>query len=550
MEIENKSVTSVSNDIIIPIVLDASYKGDSLTKRVAEIIGTKDITSWSVIDTFENLALVHYNDNIDVDMSRFGYMRGLLVDTEKGTIVAGSFGYTPTAIANEITEKDGIIEIADTEGKYHKFNIDNINIKPVFEGVVIRVIWYNNKLYRFTHKKINPTKSRWGSSKNFLQIYEDAGGPTAEQLFDTTKPYSDTCYHFLVVDPTLLVATRQQVLAPYIVFIEKQTVDLMRPEDEIAPGIANFTMTTKMGGTVSKSVIHNPQQLSLELANHYLKYGYYGKFDIDDARQLTGEAVIIYSKEGDEITDVVKINSKSYEWRSNLRGGNSNVVNQFYALLGTVYIDINNDKAWNNFVNKLVFFPSFDIDEMKDVFNKNKRILILPLGKDGSLNPDKEEDKKKYNDRNSRIHLLWINYVLSLPANLQADALNILDNFKLDRKNLTNWIGTLEYNNKDIDKTEYSKHIKRIISVSRKLAREKVSNGQNYNAKGTQLSLNSLIKKTISNLIQKENGPSLYKMVKEMKKPPQPKNDLDVKVSEIKIDVFSDHENDEICENK
>lgn len=516
MSIENITADAV----IVPFIFDASYKGDSLTRKVCDILGCKDIQSWSVIDTSEHLALVHYND--DSDMTTYGHLRGVLVDVEVGAIIANSFGYTPTAVSDNIILDNGTIAIKDKDGINHTFS-DEYSIKRIFEGVVVRVIWHKGKLYRITHKKINPIRSRWGTSKSFISMYEDAGGPTAEQLFDTTKPYSNTCYHFLVVSPELLVATRQRVSAPYIICIAQQTMDINRPVEEVAVGIPSFATTDKVGGVVNKSVIHNPKNLTVTEANQHLNFGYYNNFKTDDSRQLTGEAVIIYKMQNGMVTDVVKVHSQAYEWRNNLRGNNPNIVYQFYALLNSTYGDISKDKAWANFKDKFVLLPLYDVDSLKALYSQTQGILTIPSG---------EVARDDYSGRDSRIHLLWMNYVLSLPANLQGDALNILDNFKQDRKNLASWLATLESTNKNIEALEYSARIKGILTISRKLAKERVAEGKNYSAKGSIIKLPMLIKSTIYNLLNKENGPSLYALVREMKKPPKVVENKDAVVSE------------------
>ena len=153
---------------IVPFIFDASYKGDEVTQRVAQILNLTGVRGWSVVDTCDNLALVHYDD--DDDMNIYGHLRGVLVDTEVGAIVAPSFGYTPTAIASELIEENGFISVKDTTGGVHNFPVQDTSIKRVFEGVVIRDIWYNNRRYRITHRKINPLRSRWGSSPYFLII--------------------------------------------------------------------------------------------------------------------------------------------------------------------------------------------------------------------------------------------------------------------------------------------------------------------------------------------------------------------------------------------
>jgi len=512
MEIGNTNIPT-KTEVVVPFVFDAAYKGDALTRRCAEIIGMTDLTGWSVIDTYENLALVHYNPK--TDFQKFGRIRGLLLDTESGDIIADSFGYTPIAIYDEINSIDDQVSITDVEGISHKFLLTDpdVYVKRVFEGVVIRVIWYNSKMYRITHKKINPVRSKWGSSKKFLSIYDEAKGPTAEQLFDTSKPYSSTCYHFLAVDNSLLVATRQKVNAPYLVYIERQEVVLQKPESDIAMGVPTFPLIDEIKGTVNESGIYNPKQLNINQVNRYLKNGYYGKFDIPDKRQLTGESVIIYRKVDELIVDVVKINSTSYEWRSNLRGGNHNVAHQFYSKLNMVYKDIEEEFQWKRLQSNLVLFPLYSIDALKSLYEEGKGILFLPVDED--FKPEKET----YKTRKARIHLFWINYVLALPISHQKDALELLENLIINRDKLINWLSTLEENGKHISEPEHSEYVVRIINSARKEAKKSVEEGTNVNQKGKVLKQKEMTKRKIYELINKERGPSLYAMINEMKNP-------------------------------
>jgi len=528
MEIGNTNIPKEKDEVVIPFIFDASYKGDALTRRCAEIIGMTDLTGWSVIDTLENLALVHYDPK--VDFQKFGHIRGLLLDTESGDIVADSFGYTPIAVYDEINPVDDNVSITDTDGINHKFLLTDkdVYVKRVFEGVVIRVIWYKNKMYQITHKKIIPTRSKWGSSKRFLNIYDEAHGPTAEQLFDTTKPYSSTCYHFLAVDGTLLVATRQKVMAPYLVYIERQEVCLQKPDEDIAIGVPTFPIIEEnLRGTVNISGIYDPPQLNINQVNAFLKYGYYAKYDAPDERQFTGESVIFYRKSEEQIVDVVKVNSKSYEWRSNLRGGNPNVVNQFYSKLDMVYGDITEESKWQKLKSNLILFPLYSVEAMKQLFEAGKGILLIAVNEEGKTILDKDY----YNTRQSRIHLFWINYVLALPISHQEAALELLDNFTLDRDNLIKWLCTLENNVKNISEPDYCKYIVRIINFSRKAANEDIKDGTNLTKKGKVLNYKAMINRKIYDLIHKERGTSLYAMIREMKHPGHPK--LDKKEKEL-----------------
>lgn len=499
--------TQVSAESLLPFALDMGYKGDEVTSHAARILGQKDTHGWEVLEAVEDLALVHYTK--DADLTTHGHLRGVLLDLETDAIIADSFGYTPTAITRELkVDEESGISVEDTDGVNHHFALNNVVIKRVFEGVVIRVIWHKGKLRMITHRRVDASRSRWGSSKYFITMYQEAGGPTAEQLFDTSKPFSSTTYDFLVVDQALLVGTRQKVNKPYIVFLAQRTVDPKRSADQVAPGRASFTVNERIGGSVNESMIHEPKNLTLAEANHHLKFGYYNAFNVDDERQLTGEAVIVYRMVDGVVADIVKVHSPAYDWRLQMRGNNANIQLQFYCLLNTVYADLDNDEAWEAFKKRYVMLPLYDEESLKESYAKSGVILMIPTG---------ETTRDDYSTRDARIHLLWMNYLLSLPPHAQGEALNLLSQFKKDRADVIAWLQDLEQNTHNIETADVPDRVKGLISSSRRLARDRIAKGENYSAKGSFMKLPVVIKSTLRNLVFKENGPSLYSLNRSMK---------------------------------
>jgi len=514
------SSISIEDNTLLPFQLDASYKGDEVTEKVAKIIGMSNIDGWQIVDTFENLAMVHYKE--DGDMTKVGHLRGLVVDIEVGAIVAESFGYTPTAVLSSLKSEEDKFIIKDTDGVVHTFSQDNVIMKQAFEGVVIRIIWHKGKMLRMTHKKITPTKSRWGNSKTFLTMYDEANGPKAEDLFDTSKQFSDSCYDFLVCDPSLFVGTRQKVNKPYIVFLTKRKMTVKRPESDVATGTDKFIVTTTF--SFEETSVHDPKSLSLEEANHHLNYGFYNKFEVADNRNSTGEAIIMLSIENDCVKDIVKIHSPAYQHRVTMRGNNPNIINQFYCLLDSVYPEISDEDEWKKFTSRYIIYPKFEEEEIKNYYKNNIGILYLPTAK---------ANRYDYSDRDSRIRLLWINYVLSLPTSLQSEALNILSDFYRDRNAVIYWVQSIEQTNKDINTfnfiTENTRNsdlkvrnrIIQLVDSSRKFSRKRVSEGNNYSQGGTHMNLPTLIKNSIRNFITKEKGESLYALIRVMKREKQ-----------------------------
>lgn len=480
---------------------------EEITKKVSTVLQLPVNDNWGVIDVEDNLALVHYKASANMEV--YGHLRGVLIDLEVGAILADSFsGYTPVAVTQTLSVMNNKIFIKDQNLKVHVFEAGKTIIKRIFEGVVIRVIWHKGKLYRITHKKINPERSHWGPTDNFLSMYEKAQGPKAEDLFDVSKPFSNTCYHFFLVDDSLLIGSRQRVNKPYLVLIAQRIMDIKRPEDQVAVGIPKFKTTDTIGSTVDESIIHTPMPLSVIEANNHLRYGYYEEFknhNFYDPRESTGEAVIVYTlKEGsDRPLDIVKVHSPSYEWRLTMRGNNPNIVHQFYYLLNTVYKEVNNEREWREFLKRYILFPLLSEQQLRELYQRTKGILAIP-GSYGRINLSQLSK-----NRSNRIHMLWINYVYSLPFSKQEQAIEILRNFFKDRKELALWIQELEGSKKSLDELEQiHKRIRNIVEIARASCR---------NYKTVRIGPQEVIKNSINNFINKENGISLYAMIKQMK---------------------------------
>lgn len=492
----------------LPITLDASYQGDNITRSVKEILDLPDIRGWSVLDHKDNLALIHYDD--DADMAQYGELRGIVVDTQNRCMVANSFGCTPTAIASHLEmDEERVIHVTDQNNLVHSFPVETTTITRVFEGVVLRAIWHNSKLHLISHKKLDPSRSRWGPSSSFTEMWEEASGPKAEDLFDTSRPYSSTCYVFLVVHPQLLVGTRQSIQAPYIVHLSTNAMPVSYPADQVAPGRMTIETDSDITSQVTTPFIHSPLSLTLESANYHLKYGYYHASDPEDIRQLTGEAVIMWREEDGEIMDIVKVHSPAYEWRCQMRGNNHNIRNQFYSLLNIAYPDIARDDAnWQRLQDRLILLPRYSASSIAELYNQNGSILLIP---------QTEVFREDYGTRDDRIYLLWMNYLLSLPSNHQASVLNLYTEFESDRKEAIAWVQDIERRQEKIEDTEYADCIKRIIKSSRRLARQRMQEGNNRSVRGATMNLPTLIKTTIRNLIYKEYGPNLYGIIRDMK---------------------------------
>jgi len=391
---------------------------------------------------------------------------------------------------------------------------DKTEIHRVFEGVVIRAVLYNGVVYRITHRKIIPIRSHWGGSPTFSALYDSAGGPKDDQLFDMNKRYSPFCHFFIVVHPSLLIASRQTVKEPYVVYLGHHKNSFPFDESLMESKPSNtFTTFTKISGTVSASGVHQSQVLSLEEANKHLGFGYFEAFESTDERQLTGEAVIINRKDDNgAIVDIVKVHSPAFEWRVKMRGEDPNIYHRFYDLITISYKNVTDDKSWKSFTDQFMTFDLYEEDSIKKIFIDTVGAVTLQT---------KVASASDYSNKEDRIFLIWFNLMLSLPPHLRAANADVLERFRNDRNELIIWLQELEAKHESVDELDKMNIIKRskdIIITARNLARQTMREGKNFGTNGVKISISSLIKNTIRNFISKEYGASLYSMIRNMQK--------------------------------
>lgn len=479
--------------------------------KIAQIARLPNVTDWEILDRKGNLVLIHYRD--DADMRELWWVRGLVVDIETERVIGDSFGYTSYAVCSELKTLDdhNTLVIDDVDGVTHKFDIRSALVKVAYEGVVLRVFWYNSELWSVTHRRMDTKGSRWGRSRTFLEMYKAANGPTTEQLFDTSKPYSSTMYMFMVVDPELITATRQQVKVPYIVHIASMEMDLGRPQEQVAPGLMTSHPSKEVPGLVEESFIHHPPTLTLAQANAHLDHGYYCPQEVTDERLTTGEALIIYKVgPNGHVEDVVKVYSAAFHHRFNLRGNNANLAHQFHTLTDIVGHGKLDDKAWYQFSRQLIVFPPYQIKDLKEMYHNLGAILILPQQADVTM--------QNFVTRKQRLHLLWLNFVLALPPPQQAIALDFLEKYNSDKDELAAWLKDYEITNagEALNIATCENSVKEFLQAARKQAKIDQQNGRR-NKKGTVMGYPVIIKAVIDRHLERSYGARIYALVRAMK---------------------------------
>lgn len=486
-------------DQLITEVIVKQYN-KNVHEKIMTILNLTSKDGWSIVDSVGNLHLVHYND--DADMNLVGHLRGVLVDVEEMRVLVSSYGYTPSVKIDYLSYLNGQMTILDENHTQHVFEESTTIIKPVYEGVIIRVIYYQGQTYRLTHKKIRPLKSRWGSHPYFTKMYTAGGGPKDDQLFDLTKESSTWCYVFLVVHPKLLMATRQNVVSPYVVLLSAK--QMWETDDENVDMIQHFKLDeNKLINNINEPFVHHPKAISLYEANHHLSYGYYPPcYDIQDIRQTAGESVILYKlDQNGDVIDLVKVNSSSYDYRFKLRGNDPNPYHRFFDLVPHSYHLLFDSINYAEYKQKFIVFDNYLEADLTGIYNHLGFILYLSEAE----MPMQERKNREYILKN-----IWLNYVLALPFSFQLEAISYLEKFIKDRTSVVTWLQANNYHN-NLDTNEISERGKNLIMSARHTAND-ICRQQPHKK------YHDTVQEVIRNFVHKEYGTSLYALVKKMKK--------------------------------
>lgn len=341
---------------------------------------------WSVQDDDEkeNLYLIHYdttkiatlkNSGIDpLTQSRIMGLRGVIIFLPKGkdgnylsigTIVSRGFSYTPTCTVSELFDETAdVLELADNNGARHVLNFasdQKLRFTTSFDGCVLRVSKWNNKIIMTTAKKINISKSFWGPSDKFPEIYKSLNGPDPMTLFSKDKIYSNITHLFMLVHPNLSIASRLNVGTGYIVYLgHRENNQPMGDEILSLPDnyetVSHFNLSQPnihtmkyvdidgnpcapyhdppteetMGFVVTPTMMTEKQR---NIANIIMTVGdsSYSVEDFKDIDQrLTqGESLIVNYTDAHGYGRMIRVSPIAHNWRLAIMSGNFNRYNQF-----------------------------------------------------------------------------------------------------------------------------------------------------------------------------------------------------------------------------
>ncbi len=479
-----------------------SYDEMLLKQKIAPILSLEVDGPWEIVSQLDDLVMVHYTSNhktldLSEDMKKYAALRGVVIDIKTNTIVCASYPHAQRVMSSSliVTENELVLN-------NDKLNLEDVIIKTGFEGTLMHVFKFNGKVYRVTRKRLDPSKSRWGNSKKFGEIYVELNGPKDEELFDPTKNYSPYVHTFILVHPDLLISSRDYVQKGFLVYLgaKKMYEENSYPVDEVDTELHIPLMINYMNDSDGKHAldgtgkIYYPHPLNLAQANKHLMFGFYDSFpgyENLDSRMLPGEFIIVEDKNTHKM---YKVESPAYVWRTSLRNNNPNLKHQFFELLDYVSSKVGDEKY------KYTFLPLMLYDYNSLVENINKEPIIVWSNGNNSTSND-------ILNRDGKIYQIWENFLLAVPLCKQAEVVTYLPFLIQKREEVITWLKKLSDIN-NLDATKFSKRVQDILLKTKMFAQK----NQNRNKKD----IRTLTHDNIQNFIYKELGSSLYRLIREM----------------------------------
>ena len=546
---------------LISINLPLKNYPDTVHQKIATILNV-DTSNINVVDSRPDQGLYLLAPDLTADLDIYGWIRGVVVDIEVGKIICQSYGYIPlvesdvvplTSVFNQESKDDKSLTFKDTNNNVHHLLPDTWSIEQHHEGFTLRVFKHKGIVYFSTMSKLDFSKSKWGTSKLFSEIYSSLNGPKAEDIFPYPGDYSPFVHIFLVCHPDIL-NVYHGVFGPFYPSLPPPNRGMMtdlQPEEESErtvtpdltvsyPGYIVYsgvkTMFYQSNNPYSTNVdwvlwnpsaiqwptitLHNTMSsirsgaVDVHNANIHLRYGAYLPWnDVGtDMRLGTGESLIIRHTTPHGTT-LYHVRSPAYAWRALIRNENTNLILQFYYLI-TDSLEQPRGLSMTEFLKKYPSFEKYDINSVISALEKTPLILWptltpsltpissilgsstiplpLPLPQNDPLSLIKTQD--------DRLYQVWAALIMSVPLHHQLMIAKLLPTFYENKGKVIRYIIETSLSGRQFD-IEKEKRLWQLIKESRNLT-----------------TLRGDFDNQVKMLVDKEYGDSLYRLVRDMNK--------------------------------
>lgn len=340
----------------------ASYKAD-----VAAALKVPVCDDWDIVDEDPQRHLVLAHTSPDGDLAKYGWIKGIVLDTRTWRIVCQSYGSSHVvslsmtrdlapvrAYAPGAKEPHEVFRVVTQDGQRLELRTDRLQWSDGHDGTVLRVWKHEGEVFVSSHKRIHIDRATWGGSPRFKELYTSLGGPT-DALFGDA-PSSRAVYTFMLVHADLQIGSHLPIEKPFLLYLGNHIMEGDGPVDEL-PAVLEGIAT--------------PAALSLAEVNNRLKYGYYTPEQSPhlrtDPRLSHGEFVMCFEYADAERTRIercVKVQSDAYTWRSAMRDNNPNLEHLVFTVAGIKRRDLRQRADVAAFTNR---YPLIELPTKEDI---------------------------------------------------------------------------------------------------------------------------------------------------------------------------------------
>lgn len=397
-----------------------------LKKKLSAIAGIELSPAWFICDRRENVGLymIRYREDRPDLLNDWGHVRGWVIDLQNQRVICGSIRASEPIISNSIEKTDEQYQVRHQSGNSYCFDTKTTTIQRGYDGVLLRIFKHQGVIYLINTRRFTIAKSfrQYNPEKTFLNMYQEAGGPDLDSMYEDQDQNGDYCYYLMLVHPDLLISTKENVDIGYVVYLGSECLDLETTQIKWSPEFSETLVET--------------EDLDLEEANKYLMYGKYEpiKDFRGDVRLLPGEFLVIKSETG-----IYVVQSKSYHWRYQLRDNSPNLYFQFMKL-----VDISSHTKWTiyereQYYRKYPIMPEIDPVTIKKIVEK-KPLVCWRSPVNSQI---RNKDQVVYNT--------WFCLILALPLAHQDSVLGFYKQYKQDRQKLVIWMKSLKRDGLNLD---------------------------------------------------------------------------------------------------
>lgn len=448
----------------------------------------------SILDNFSSEDVNTEGDFTIITSDKDRSLQGNIYLSSTGELVSSTFRNSSEI---SYTTSEDLLKII--EGKEHK-------ITPCYEGAVIKVWLDKEGVPHFSNtKRIDCRTSFWGNKEDkFETLFMENGGHSFMESI-TPETSGTLTHHFMLMNKNLVITSRIDMRDNETIVIYLGSVDLggnILEISNIDPKIYHYHMDRtdvlpskeELSGRILIPTVITLEDASIILTNGFDRNTYEEK-EIPHAI-FKGESVVI--KLGS--SELIKVVPQNYEMRKQIAGNTPNIKSQLYNLLEMA-------KDQHSYSDNFHLLGCLRGDELETILTQDSADSSFIIN--AFINKEKRFDINSIQDRMSNI---LTNCILFCPLG----KVNTFIEAWMDYQNCRDVIiKFLKRHNHDIRHGKYDeklgsfhqkalKRIKNLAEISKIYASEK----------GSQYSYSSRMEYSLKGAMQKEFGPSLYRIEK------------------------------------